>query len=379
MIRGGTRASLAEALGLYKECLLSDVNISEQAWVYWLTGERQRLEELALDGLVRIGEIELAAGHPHKALEKAHRAVAINNLREDAHRLVIQGLAAAGRKAEALKHYQNLVLLLERELNAKPDAATDLVVAELDGAWQRSRARAVGEIPKPALPQGNQPPCAWALVDTHRVSAECHLVTGDQVLPLGVIGSGRPERRQLTIMVCNKVSSTPLSATRDPEELRDRVGAFHKAVADTVVRFDGFIAQYLSDGVVVYFGYPVAHEDDAERAVRAGIAVLDAIRSLKTSFAVALRARIGIASGLVVVVEQRGSGDTRHRVAFGETPNLATQLQAVAAAGEIVVAASTRRLVGRMFDCCPLAADECSGLPQLVEAWQVRGETAQGR
>ena len=107
--------------------------------------------------------------------------------------------------------------------------------------------------------------------------------------------------------------------------------------------------------------------------------MLDAIGSLKTSFAVPLRARIGIASGLVVVVEQRGSGDTRHRVAFGETPNLATQLQAVAAAGEIVVAANTRRLVGRMFNFCPLAADDRSGLPRLVKAWQVRGETAQGR
>ena len=376
LIREGTRASLAEAVDLYKECLLSDVNISEEAWAYWLTGERQRLEELALDSLVRIGEIELAAGHPHKALETAHRALTINNLREDAHRLVIQGLAAAGRKAEALKHYQNLVLLLKRELNAKPDAATELVVAELGSARQPSRARAVGEIPKAALAGLDQPSHAMpALADMHDVNTERPLTTGDQALPAGVIGSGRPERRQLTIMVCNEVSSTPLSAGRDPEDVRDRVGAFHEAVADVVVRFDGFIAQYLSDGVVVYFGYPVAHEDDAEQAVRAGIAVLDAVRSLKTSSAVPLRARIGIATGLVVVGEQQGSGETRQLVAIGETPSLAALLQAVAAPGEIIIAASTRRLVGPMFDCRALVAYERNELPHPLEAWQVRGET----
>ncbi|MBV9632719.1 MAG: AAA family ATPase [Xanthobacteraceae bacterium] len=376
LIREGTRASLAEAVDLYKEGLLSDVNISEEAWTHWLTGERQRLEDLALDGLVKYGEIELAVGHPHRGLETAHRALAINNLREDAHRLVIQGLAAAGRKAEALKHYQKLVTLLKRELNAKPDAATDVLVAELGNARQPSSARPVGHISEPALPGPDRASHAMsALAGTHDVSTERPLVTGDQALPAGVIGFGRPERRQLTIMVCNKVSSMPLSAGRDPEEMRERVSAFHKAVADVVIRFDGFIAQYLSDGMVVYFGYPLAHEDDAEQAVRAAIAILDALRSLKTSSSVPLRARVGIATGLVVVDEPQGSGDTRQRVAIGETPNLAAQLQAVAAPGEIVIAASTQRLVGSMFDCRALAADACNELPQSPEAWQVRGET----
>ncbi len=364
LIRDGSRVSLAAAVELYRERLLSDVSISEEAWADWVGGERQRLEELALDGLVRFGEIELAAGHPNKALETAHRALAMNNLREDAHRLIMQALAAAGRKAEALKHYQDLVALLGRELSTKPDVATELLVAELGSTQPSSRTRAVEEITKPPLPQ------------TDRPSDATPSGTGDQALPTGVVGPGRPERRQLTIMVCNKVSSMPLSAGLDPEDMRDRVGAFHKAVADVVVRFDGFIAQYLSDGVVVYFGYPAAHEDDAAQALRAGIAILDAVGSLKTSSAVPLQARMGIATGLVIVGEQRGSGDTRQRVAIGETPNLAAQLQAVAAPGEIIVAASTRRLVGRMFDCRALADDERSGLPQSVEAWQVRGETA---
>ena len=187
---------------------------------------------------------------------------------------------------------------------------------------------------------------------------------------------GSSERRQLTIMVCNMVGSTPLSARLDPEDMRDLIAAFHKVVADVVARFDGFVAQYLGDGVLVYFGYPAAHEHDAEQAVRAGLAILDAVGTLKAASGVTLQARVGIATGLVVVGEQLGTGDTQQRVAIGETPNLAARLQAAAAPGEVVIAASTRRLVGRMFDCRALGADEVKGLPQPVEAWQVRGETA---
>ena len=143
-----------------------------------------------------------------------------------------------------------------------------------------------------------------------------------------------------------------------------------------VARFDGFVAQYLGDRVHVYFGYPAAHEHDAEQAVRAGLAVLDAVGTLNAPSGVTLQARAGIATGLVVVGEQPGTGDIRQPVAIGETPNLATQLQAVAAPGEVVIAASTRRLVGRMFDCRALGAYRGDGLPQPVEAWQVRGEAA---
>ena len=158
--------------------------------------------------------------------------------------------------------------------------------------------------------------------------------------------------------------------------MHDLIASFHKAVADVVARFDGFVAQYLGDGVLVYFGYPAAHEHDAEQAVRAGLAILDAVGTLKAASGALLQARVGIATGLVVVGEQPGTGDTRQRVAIGETPNLAARLQAAAAPGEVVIAASTHRLVGRMFDCRALAAVEVKGLPQPVEAWQVRGETA---
>jgi class 3 adenylate cyclase len=127
--------------------------------------------------------------------------------------------------------------------------------------------------------------------------------------------------------------------------------------------------------VHVYFGYPAAHEHDAEQAVRAGLALLDAVGTLKASSGVTFRARAGIATGLVVVGEQLGTGNAQQGIAIGETPNLAARLQAVAAPGEVVIAASTRRLVGGMFDCHALGANELKGLPPSVEAWRVRGET----
>jgi DNA-binding SARP family transcriptional activator len=148
LVREGSRASLAAAVDLYKGRFLSDVNIPEDAWADWVAGERQRLEGSALDALVRLGEIELVAGDADSALATAHRALAINNLREDAHRLIVQALAAAGRKAEALKHYQDLVALLKRELSAEPDAATKLLVADLRSTQPPSRSPTVKEIAK---------------------------------------------------------------------------------------------------------------------------------------------------------------------------------------------------------------------------------------
>jgi class 3 adenylate cyclase/DNA-binding SARP family transcriptional activator len=359
LIREGSRASLAAVLDLYRGRFLSDVNISDKAWADWVTAEQQRLEGSVLDALVRLGEIELAAGDADRALETAHRALAINNLREDAHRLIVQALAAVGRKAEALKHYQDLVALLKRELSAEPDAATKSLAVELRSEQPPSGSPAVTEIGKPQLP----PPEAPSIAVPPR----------DQPSPAVAFGSCSPERRQLTIMVCNMVGAMPLSAGIDPEDMRDRIVAFHRVAADVAARFDGFVAQYLGDAVVVYFGYPMAHERDAEHAVRAGLAIIDAVATPSAPTDVTVQARVGIASGLVVVGEQQG-GDPRQRVAIGEAPNLAARLRLVAAPGEVVIAASTRRLVGRMFDCCALGAGKLKGLPPSVEAWQVRGE-----
>ena len=150
------------------------------------------------------------------------------------------------------------------------------------------------------------------------------------------------ERRQLTVMFCDLVGSTALAARLDPEDLREVIAAYHRAVAGIVAGFDGFVAKYMGDGVLIYFGYPRAHEDDAERAIRAGLGVIDAVGRLDVK-SVKLQARVGIATGLVVVGDLIGEGSAQEQSVVGETPNLAARLQALAEPDAVVIAASTRR------------------------------------
>src|ERR1700731_4710935 len=187
------------------------------------------------------------------------------------------------------------------------------------------------------------------------------------------------ERRQLTVMFCDLVGSTALSARLDPEDLRDVIAAYHRAVADIVGNLDGFVAKYMGDGVLVYFGYPRAHEDDAERAVRAGLGVIDAIGRLDVKSA-KLQARVGIATGLVVVGDLIGEGSALEQSVVGETPNLAARLQALAEPNAVVIAPSTRRLLGDLFEYRDLGSVEARGFAEPVQAWQVlRASTVDSR
>ena len=178
------------------------------------------------------------------------------------------------------------------------------------------------------------------------------------------------ERRQLTVMFCDLVGSTALSSHLDPEDLREVIAAYHRAVADVVRSFDGFVAKYMGDGVLIYFGYPRAHEDDAERSVRAGLGIIDAVGRLDVK-SVGLQARIGIATGLVVVGDLIGEGSAQEQSVVGETPNLAARLQALAEPDTVVIAAGTRRLVGDLFECRDLGAVKVKGIAAPVPAWQV--------
>jgi len=171
------------------------------------------------------------------------------------------------------------------------------------------------------------------------------------------------ERRQLTVMFCDLVGSTPLSARLDPEDLRRIIGAYHRCVAEIAESFGGFVARYMGDGALVYFGYPQAHENDAERATRCGLALVDRVPQLGQ--AEELHARVGIATGLVVV----GGEVVEHDVA-GDTPNLAARLQALAEPDTVVIAASTRRLTGDLFEYRDLGEIELKGIAGPVSAWQ---------
>jgi class 3 adenylate cyclase/predicted ATPase len=171
-------------------------------------------------------------------------------------------------------------------------------------------------------------------------------------------------------MFCDLVGSTALATRFDPEDLREVIGTYHRAVANAVGRFDGFVAKYMGDGVLVYFGYPRAHEDDAERAVRAGLSLIDAVGRLDVK-SVKLQARVGIATGLVVVGDLIGEGSAQEQSVVGETPNLAARLQALAEPDAVVIAAGTRRLVGDLFELRDLGAVEVKGIAAPVPAWQV--------
>jgi class 3 adenylate cyclase len=168
------------------------------------------------------------------------------------------------------------------------------------------------------------------------------------------------ERRQVTVMFSDLVGSTALAARMDPEDLREVISAYQKCVAVTVQRFGGFVAKYMGDGVLIYFGYPQAHEDDAERAVRAGLELVAAVSSLNAR--APLQTRVGTATGLVVVGDLIGTGASQEQAIVGETPNLAARLQGVAEPNSVVIAESTRKLVGNLFELEDLGAQVLKGI-----------------
>ena len=191
--------------------------------------------------------------------------------------------------------------------------------------------------------------------------------------PSGGTDTSSAERRQLTIMFCDVVGSTELATRLDPEDLREVIGAYHRCAAGVLTRFGGFVAKYMGDGILAYFGYPEAHEDDAERAVRASLAIIGAVGQLGQP--VRLELRIGIATGLVVVGDLTGSGAAQERGVVGETPNLAARLQSVAKPNGIVIADATHRQVGNLFDLRDLGPQTLKGFADAMPAWQVMGES----
>ena len=208
--------------------------------------------------------------------------------------------------------------------------------------------------------------------------------------PAGITAAPEAERRQLTVMFCDLVGSTALSSRLDPEDLRAVIAAYHRQATEVIQASGGFVSQYMGDGVLAYFGYPQAHEDDAEQAVRAGLGLVDAIARLSLTPTLfrseredrpsrshgelgegRLQARVGIATGLVVVGDVSDEGAAQEQAVVGETPNLAARLQALAEPNTVVVAASTRRLLGGLFEYRDLGTTVLKGFAEPVPAFQV--------
>ena len=237
---------------------------------------------------------------------------------------------------------------------------TDLEKLEVLLGHRKRMLRAIADLP--AAPVGGSPlPTPGTPAAEGRVGVEA-------------------ERRQLTVMFCDLVGSTALSARLDPEDLRAVIGAYHRCVAKVIGRGGGFVAKYMGDGVLAYFGYPRADEHDAERAVRTALKLVEKVAGLDTVAAVPLQVRVGIATGLVVVGDLIGQGAAQEQAVVGETPNLAARLQALAEPGTVVIAPSTRRLTGGLFEYTDLGAVELKGLGAPVMAARVvRGSAAESR
>ncbi|MCZ7598264.1 MAG: zinc ribbon domain-containing protein [Gammaproteobacteria bacterium] len=227
------------------------------------------------------------------------------------------------------------------------------------------------------------PACGTPAMDDASFCIECGSFL-DGAPPADAAGSLDPlhidgtERRQLTVVFCDLVGSTGLARLLDPEDLRELNRAYRQFCANTIGRYDGYVARYMGDGVLAYFGYPRAHEDDALRAVHAGLELAAGAPSLPAPGSAPLAVRVGIATGEVVVGELVGEGDARERDVVGETPNLAARLQGLAAANEVVIAEGTRRLVGSAFHLDDLGPQLVKGFDEPVAAWRVAG-TATGQ
>jgi class 3 adenylate cyclase/tetratricopeptide (TPR) repeat protein len=255
---------------------------------------------------------------------------------------------------------------LRRELIALKRLAADVdgefLVWGPDGRAARPEPMALPQ-PLPALRHAEKPTALAAERDLPAAA------------PVGPAAAPEAERRQLTVMFCDLVGSTALSTRMDPEDLRDMIASFLSPCSAAIRRYDGFVAKYMGDGILAYFGYPRAHEDEAERSVRAGLDIVDAMAELNAALrrppGVELAVRVGIATGPVVVGDRIGEGTAQQTAVVGETPNLAARLQALAQPNQILVSAATRAMLGDQFDLEDLGAYELKGFAEPVPAWRV--------
>jgi class 3 adenylate cyclase len=233
-------------------------------------------------------------------------------------------------------------------------------VIDLDVLFDLTEA----DLEKLGIPLGDRKRMLRALESTPRMS-----------VPAAAAAS-KAERRHLTVLFCDLVGSTGIAVELDPEDLSDVIRNFEDTCARVIKHFGGCIGRFMGDGLLVYFGYPQAHEDDAERAVRAGLDIVAKVSQLLLPSGEPLQVRVGIATGLVVIGETICEGPAQEQAVFGETPNLAAHLQQLAAPNSVLVATSTHRLLGSAFACADLGRVEVKGKSMPVEAWRVIGECA---
>ena len=348
----GDRDALERAAALYRGDLLDGMSPAGAAFEEWLAFERRRLRALAIETLSRLLMLQMEDGVGEAAARTARTLLAWEETHEGAHRALMFLLARRCDRNAALSEFQLCRAVLARELGVEPDAET----AQLDREMLYRAPRTPTMGPSRSWDSGGSDSSVAALpID----ASERGTRVSDGIAAL------QTERRQLAVIFVDMVRSTALAARLDPEKLRDVLDSFHQATAETVARFDGRVVERRGDGMLACFGWPQAHEDDAERAVRAGLAAVEAIGRLRASDAEPLACRVG-----VVVVEELDAG----LEVWGETAHLAARLHALGPPGAVVLTEPTRRVLGQLFayessaPSCPKA----SATP--VDTWRVVGD-----
>ncbi len=375
LLRVNSANSIAAAVDLYGGPLLADVFVNEDGWNDWLIGEREKFSEKAIGAMVQQGMGELTAGRADAALRLGLRATSINKFREDAHRLVLRSLAAIGRTAEVKKQFLDFTEFLNAELATEPDEETRLLVQEL----VRKGGRVIADDPDdPAIlvPSRNDAPVpiAPSRREGTAINDSLPVVASKEIQQPAALDLTVSQRRQVSILACGLVPAIQNSCILDPEDMGLLFENFRRKAEDVASRFGGYVAPTSVDVVHIYFGYPTTHEDDAVQAVRAGMAIVDSAVGMGALGEAGMAARAGIATGLVVIANDKGTEGMGRPVAIGEAPARASGMQAIAAPGHVVLSQHTRLLLGHSFD---LRAIDVSGTEKHADqpaAWQVCNE-----
>ena len=339
-------AALERAGNIYRGEFLEGFSAGAAGFENWIGAERERLREKALEGLSRLLQHYLAAGALERGIEVAQRLVALDPLRESVHRTLMELYRRQGRYGAALRQYRLCAEALAKELHVDPDTMTKALYREI----RERRNRAADATASVAAPVP-RPPDAAAKREQSPSQA--------------------PERRELTLMACELIGMAAFAAERDAEELHVPVAAYYRCCTDVIARYEGTLESFSGDGTLVSFAY----ERHAERAIRAGLDLVEAVKKLDAGLARPLPLRVGIASGQVVVGGLMGDGSSGQML-IGAAVKLALGLGSLAEPNTVVIAPSTQRGVGALFEYEALGATSLPGFGEPVAAWRVIGAGA---
>ena len=365
------------AVSLYKGDFLEGLSLRSELFEEWSRSQRERLRELVQSALGKLVSRYVQTGASDDAIRAGSRLLFIDPLREDVHRTLMRLYAEQGRRGAALNQYARCLEMLQHELGVQPEEETQSLVEQIrqNRPLARSREseldehRGLEDSGSSRIPSGLDE----LVDDDHDRRHEVNPVR-QSPRPSLETDIAETERRYLTVMVCGLVHATTAVNQLDPEELREIIIRFQNCCSDVVERFEGHVAQHTGDRLLAYFGYPRAHEYDAEQAVRAGLEIVTSIRQLALHPKLDYRARVSIASGDVVVGNSSREGAGLDETAIGEAPQHAARLQDLAESDSVIMAESTHRLVGELFECQDLGYQTVQGFIERLKVWQAVGE-----